>query len=432
MKNGKLNIAILMLISIAFLLLAYNKGMNEDINGDFYIYYKGGKDFSENKPIYTLGLKDGGFTYPPFAAMFFSAFSFFPFHISAILFCYIINFILWGYSFFLLYKISKELFPAKNCTVPLLLAFLCSARFYWHNFIWVQANLIVLNTTLFGILYYLRGRYNLSYLFFLAGCFLKIIPVIFLICIALKRGYRDWGRIILLSLPFIIVPFIFRGLERGIGDWVDYYNAFIRPFARGQIDGDLISMGIPSFLTKLNTGNDSLGISPSLRLTQYNLELLIRVIQVLLLSGFFGRVIYRILKHKDKAFTGVDFCFMFLISLLIPGRVWEHHHVSTSFIYLYLFASLRFEGYKKTKYTVLTFCVFIGVIGTDTIGGTLYDFSQFYCFITILMIIISVILLVSKTTIPFAQFNETKGLIKEGEQNRQLNVTKMKILLGLS
>src|SRR3989339_251941 len=362
MKNGKLNIAILMLISIAFLLLAYNKGMNEDINGDFYIYYKGGKDFSENKPIYTLGLKDGGFTYPPFAAMFFSAFSFFPFHISAILFCYIINFILWGYSFFLLYKISKELFPAKNCTVPLLLAFLCSARFYWHNFIWVQANLIVLNTTLFGILYYLRGRYNLSYLFFLAGCFLKIIPVIFLICIALKRGYKDWGRIILLSLPFIIVPFIFRGL----------------------------------------------------------------------LSGFFGRVIYRILKHKDKAFTGVDFCFMFLISLLIPGRVWEHHHVSTSFIYLYLFASLRFEGYKKTKYTVLTFCVFIGVIGTDTIGGTLYDFSQFYCFITILMIIISVILLVSKTTIPFAQFNETKGLIKEGEQNRQLNVTKMKILLGLS
>lgn len=45
MKNGKLNIAILMLISIAFLLLAYNKGMNEDINGDFYIYYKGGKTF---------------------------------------------------------------------------------------------------------------------------------------------------------------------------------------------------------------------------------------------------------------------------------------------------------------------------------------------------------------------------------------------------
>ena len=87
MKNGKLNIAILMSISIAFLLLAYNKGMNEDINGDFYIYYKGGKDFLENKPIYTQGLKDGGFTYPPFAAMLFQLFSIFSFHISAILFC---------------------------------------------------------------------------------------------------------------------------------------------------------------------------------------------------------------------------------------------------------------------------------------------------------------------------------------------------------
>lgn len=414
MENRKLIITILVLTSIAFLLLAYNQGMNEDINGDFYIYYKGGKDFFENNRIYTQGLKDGGFTYPPFAAMVFQLFSIFPFHISAILFCYIINFILWICSFFLLHKISKELFPAKNCTVPLFLAFLCSARFYWHNFIWVQANMPVLNMTLLGILYYLRGKYNMSYIFLLAGCFLKITPIIFLISIALERGYKDWGRIIFLSLPFIFLPFIFRGLERGINDWVDYYNAFLQPFAKGQIDGNLISMGIPSFLAKLNTGNHSLAISSVLNLTQNNLELLIRVMQVLLLSGFFGRIIYRILKHKDKdkVFTGVDFCLMFLLPLLISGRVWEHHHVSTSFIYLYLFASLGFEGYKKTKYTLLTFCILIGIIGTDTIGSTLYDLSQFYCFITILMIIVTVILLVSKTTIPFTQANATDMLAK--------------------
>ena len=367
--------------------------MNEDVNGDFYIYYKGGKDFFENKPIYTQGLKDGGFTYPPFAAMFFQIFALVPFHTSAILFSYLINFILWVSSFFIFYKILKEFFPQKNCSIPLLLAFICSARFYWHNFIWVQANMPVYNLTLLGILFYLRGKYSISYVCLLAGSFLKITPVIFLICIAMQKGYKHWGKIILLSLPFIFLPIIFRGFERGVNDWVDYYHAFLQPFAKGQIDADLISLGIPSFLAKLNTGNQLLGIKPILHLSQINLKLLITLLQIILIAGFFGKIIYTVLNQKNQKFTGTDFCLMFLVALLIPGRVWEHHHVSTSFIYAYLFAWFGFHGYKKTKYILLSLCFFVGIIGQDTVGSTLYNLSQFYCVITILMIIITLLII---------------------------------------
>ena len=391
MKIGKPGVSLLILLSLIFFFIAYNKGIHENVNGDFYIYYKGGKDFFDNKPIYTQGLKDGGFTYPPFAAMFFQVFALVPFHTSAILFSYLINFILWISSFFIVYKILKKLFPHQNCSTPLLFAFICSARFYWHNFIWVQANMPALNLTLLGILYYLRGKYSLSYLFLLAGCFLKITPVIFLICIALQRGYKDWGKILLLSLPFIFLPLLFRGFERGINDWVDYYHAFLQPFANGQMDADLISLGIPSFLAKLNTGNQMLGIKPVLHLSQGHLKLLITFMQIALIAGFSGKIIYTAVKHKNQRFTGTDFCLMFLIALLIPGRVWEHHHVSTSFIYAYLFAWLGFYGYKKTKYIMLSLCFFVGIIGKDTVGITLYNLSQFYSVITILMIIITIL-----------------------------------------
>lgn len=393
MRIGKLGISLLIVISLLFFFIAYNKGIHEDVNGDFYIYYKGGRNFFDNKPIYTQGLQDGGFTYPPFAAMFFQIFALVPFHTSAILFSYLINFILWISSFFIVYKILKELFPQKNCSIPLMLALICSARFYWHNFIWVQANMPVLNLTLLGILFYLRGKYSMSYVCLLAGTFLKITPVIFLICIALQRGYKDWSKIILLSLPFIFLPFIFRGFERGIQDWVDYYHAFLQPFAKGQIDADLISLGIPSFLAKLNTGNQLLGIKPILHFSQINLKLLITLLQIILITGFFGKIIYTVLKNKNQKFTGIDFCLMFLVALLIPGRVWEHHHVSTSFIYAYLFTLLSFHGYKKTKYILLSLCFFVGIIGQDTVGSTLYNLSQFYCFITILMIIITFLII---------------------------------------
>src|SRR5689334_3041733 len=98
-------IAFITIVTIVFAIMSYNRGMNADVNGDYYIYWQAGKHFISGEKLYTPGLADGGFNYPPFAAMFFSLFSVFPFHISAFLYCFIISYGLWIVSFILIRKI---------------------------------------------------------------------------------------------------------------------------------------------------------------------------------------------------------------------------------------------------------------------------------------------------------------------------------------
>jgi hypothetical protein len=384
---------LLALVTVAFAVMSFNRGMRADVNGDYYIYWQTGMHFWSGEKLYTPGLVDGGFTYPPFAALFFSIFSIFPFHTSAFIFSFMVNYGLWIASFVLVGKIFKELYPAEDFTRPITLALLFSIAFYWHNYIWMNANMPVLCLTLLGIYYYIKKQFTWSYLFWMAATFFKITPILFLFFAAIKRGPKDWPRIILTALPFIIIPAILRGLPTGINDWKDYYEAFVAPFSKGQIDENIISLGVPALLNKLNTGNAEIGYAPVLHLPAHALKLIILSFQLLAISALTIKFTYDRYVKKIADFTAADFCLIFLIPLLLPGRVWAHHHVCTSFIYTYLFYILLQQ--KRTALLIVTgfLCLLLNVITKDVIGQTLTDVLRHYSIVTLVMIFISVVII---------------------------------------
>ncbi len=377
---------LLIIISIAFVFISYQRGMKADVAGDYYIYWQTGKHFLSGEKLYTPGLVDGGFTYPPFAALFFSLFSIFPFHISAFVFTYLVNYGLWMASIYLTKKIFEQYYPQSNFTWPLVLSTLFSIGFYWHNYIWMNANLPVLCLTLLGIGHYQQKKFGLSYVFFMAGTFFKITPVLFLFFAAIKRGPKDWPKIILTALPFIIIPALLRGWPTGLNDWQGYYAAFVAPFSKGQIDENIISLGIPALLEKLDTGNAAVGFSPILLLSSATLKTIILYFQVLVMGALTAKFVYARYVKEEEAFSAADYSFIFLATLLLPGRVWAHHHVCAIFIYTYVFHTLLHE--KRITLLIITcvLCVLTDVISKAIIGQTLTDIFKFYSFITLVMI----------------------------------------------
>lgn len=377
-------IFLLFTISVIFAFVSYHRGMRADIKGDYHIYWQTGKNFIDGQKLYTPGLVDGGFTYPPFAAMLFSAFSWMPFHTSAFIYTFLINYGLWVISLVLVYNIFNQVYPDENLIMPFMLSVVLSAGFYWHNYMWMNANLPVLCFTLLGIKYYLNKKFTLSYLFFLAGTFLKITPALFLFFAAIKRGPKDWPKIALLSLPFIIIPILFRGWHTGLQDWPDYYRAFVAPFSKGKVDENIISLGIPALLEKLNTGNARLGYPALLHLSAVGLKQLIFFIQVLIVGAVTTKFVYDRYILQQETFSVADFCMIFLITVLVPGRVWGHHHVCTSFIYLYLFIQLK--NRKVLLVVTALLCLFTEFTVKDVIGQTLCNLLREYCYITLVMI----------------------------------------------
>jgi hypothetical protein len=384
----------LVVLSAVFAIMSYNRGMRADVNGDYHIYWETGKHFLSGEKIYTPGLLDGGFTYPPFAALFFSLFSAFPFPISAFLFSFLVNYGLWIVSFVLVKKIFNVLYPDEDISIPLTLALLLSIAFYWHNYIWMNANMPVLCLTLLGIWYYLRKKFGLSYLFFMAATFFKITPILFLFFAAIKRGPKDWPKIILTALPFIIIPALLRGLPTGINDWKDYYEAFVAPFSKGQIDENIISLGIPALLNKMNTGNAEVGISPIIHLQTGTLKIIILVFQIMVMGALTAKFIYDRYVRKIEDFSAADICLIFMIPLLLSGRVWAHHHVCTGFIYTYLFFILLKQKRIALLAVTCALCLVANIITKGAIGQTLTDLLKHYAFVTLLMLYISGVILV--------------------------------------
>lgn len=385
-------IIILALTTVAFAVMSFNRGMRADVNGDYYIYWQTGLHFWSGEKLYTPGLIDGGFTYPPFAALFFSLFSIFPFHTSAFLFSFIVNYGFWVASFILVWKIFKELYPDADLSWPVTLALLFSIAFYWHNYIWMNANMPVLCLTLLGIYHYIKKQFAWSYVFWMAATFFKITPILFLFFAAIKRGPKDWPKIILTALPFIIIPAILRGLPTGINDWKDYYEAFVAPFSKGQIDENIISLGVPALLNKLNTGNAEIGYAPVLHLSAHALKLVILSFQLLAMSALTIKFAYDRYVRKIEGFTAADFCLIFLVPLLLPGRVWAHHHVCTGFIYTYLFFFLLQQRRMVLLAITCFLCLLLNVITKDAIGQTLTDVLRHYSIVTLVMIFIGVMI----------------------------------------
>lgn len=257
----------------------------------------------------------------------------------------------------------------------------------------LRLTLPVLCLTLLGILFFIKKQFGWSYIFWMAATFFKITPVLFLFFAAIKRGPKDWPKMILTALPFIIIPALLRSFPTGLNDWKDYYEAFVAPFSKGKIDENIISLGVPALLNKLNTGNAEIGYGPVLHLSAHVLKLLILGFQVLTMSALTLKFVYDRYVRQVEEFTAADFCLIFMIPLLLPGRVWAHHHVCTGFIYTYLFFILIQQRRAVLLIITCFLCLLLNVITKDVIGQTLTDVLRHYSIVTLVMLFVSVLII---------------------------------------
>jgi hypothetical protein len=137
-----------------------------------------------------------------------------------------------------------------------------------------------------------------------------------------------------------------------------------------------------------------------LHLSAHALKLIILSFQLLAMGALTIKFAYDRYVRKIEDFTAADFCLIFLIPLLLPGRVWAHHHVCTGFIYTYLFFILLKQ--KQTVLLAITcfLCLLLNVITKDVIGQTLTDVLRHYSMVTLVMLFVTglIIALSSRTT----------------------------------
>lgn len=376
----------ILIVSVA-LFLSIREGLSEDTHGDFYIFWSAGLNFWQDNALYS---RIGGaeeFLYPPFAPMVFQLLALLPFQTSAICFTFL-NFGLWMLSFRTVAQILRFYFPEINFQSILWVTFFATLRFFWHNIIWVNINEIVLTLSLFGVLNYLRGKETTSILCFTAGAWLKVMPGLFLLLLALKGNYKIWIKMLLSSFSVVLLVVMQRGFGQGIQDFQDFFGIVLKPFTEGKVYTDWISFSISSMMFKLLTAHPDVGG------VQYHLidlpfstvRLISTSLQVIVLGLIVGRILRNRFVRKQNEISLVEIILIFLGMLLLAGVSWEGHHVTMVLVYPAIVLLLRQLGKNKLQKITITLCLIVGFMNLDFLGSRLYNMAQGFSVITFLML----------------------------------------------
>ena len=389
-----------LIVSVA-LFLSIREGLSEDIHGDFYIFWSAGLNFWQGHALYS---RIGGaeeFLYPPFAPMVFQLLALLLFQTSAICFTFL-NFGLWMLSFRTVAQILRFYFPETNFQSILWFTFFATLRFFWHNIIWVNINELVLTLSLFGVLNYLRGKETASILCFTAGAWLKVMPGLFLLLLAVKGNYKTWVKMTLSSLSVVLLVVVQRGVEQSIQDFQDFFSIVLKPFTEGKVYTDWISFSISSMIFKLLTAH------PNVDDLQYHLidlslntvRLISTSLQVIVLGLIVGRILRNRFIRRQKEMSLIEIVTIFLGMLLLAGVSWEGHHVTMVLVYPAIVLLLRQLGKNKLQKITITFCLIVGFMTLDLLGTQLYNIAQGFSVITFLMLYLLVVSFMLKDIYP--------------------------------
>lgn len=398
---------------IAF--LAIREGLSEDIHGDYFIVWNAGLNFLEGRALYS---RIGGaeeFLYPPFAPMFFALEALIPFKIAACLIS-IINLAGWFGIFYLAKKIIEFYMPNAKETTNIKffnynisykwlwrLMFIATIRYFWHNFIWVNINVIVTLLTFGGILLYLRKQIFFGLLCLVLATSLKVMPGLFLLIIALYNPPKIWLTMVIIASGLLVSVFMFRGWDVGIKDFTDYYEIALRPFLNGKVYLDWIALSIPSMLLKLFTAHpDNFIDYHVLNLPVKTVKTVATVLQFLIIGIVlkqplldFIKVVFKKQTFGDSQISLKTWCLAYLSLVLVAGVSWEGHHVTLLLVLPATILMIKNENYKWRN-ALIIISLLVGLMTKDFLGSWLYDYSMEWSFITFLVMFIFIVL-VTKT-----------------------------------
>lgn len=228
---------ILALVLLVGVLMAFDRGNNISIGGDFSMYWKAGQRFVNGEPLY-LGPEIGfPYVYPPFAAFLFQAFSGFSLQGAAI-FAVFANFIQAWLLVVLTYGTARVSgYSIRHSAMAVSLSVLFTGSYLWNNITYGQINIFLFVLMLFGILSMAEGRKGWAMVVWTMGVWIKVLPV-FLIGWLLIRDFRlKWiGIGVGVSILCIGLPILQRGTSQGIKDLEGYYDFFLSKYAEGEVN----------------------------------------------------------------------------------------------------------------------------------------------------------------------------------------------------
>ncbi|QJD77938.1 glycosyltransferase family 87 protein [Spirosoma rhododendri] len=380
----------LTLLIVSILIIAVLKAVQEantqDVHGDIYIFWSAGVNFIEGNGLYS---RIGGaeeFLYPPFAPLVFQLLGLMPFPVAVGVFTFF-NFMAWLGLLRLSYLILRYYFPSANLAPALAVGFVATIRYFWHNIIWVNINELVALLSLGGVYLYLRGRQTTALLLLTMATWLKVMPALLILLFFIRKPVPTLLKTIVFSALIFATVLMMRGVNRGYQDYVDFWQITLLPFLQaGKIYTDSISFSLPSMLGKLLTSAGNAYNNHAYNIVDWHVPI-VRRISLAAQLLVFGLTFWRAWVSRHLAVVPLSvIVLVYLTMLLVSGVTWEGHFVTMVLTIPATYQLLTVTSQLKTRRVVVWVSVLIGLMIFDTIGPTLYDYSQGFSLLSYLAI----------------------------------------------
>ncbi|WP_375448174.1 glycosyltransferase family 87 protein [uncultured Fibrella sp.] len=370
-------LAAVLVLAIAISIRQYSY---QGVNGDPYIYWAVGGKFLADKPLYEPVPGSQEFLYPPVAVLFCQILALMPFPVAVVVFT-LFNFAAWLVLIGLTYKLLRFYFPKADLRLAMLVGFVASIRYFWHNILWVNVNEIIALLCFGGLYTYLKGHRLTALALLSLAMWIKVMALLLVVTLAFRRPKQTVIPAVGFTILFALIVMGFRGVNQGIQDYFDYWNITFKPFLTGKVFTDWIAFGISPLLSKLLTAHEGInGI-------QYNIvswppalvgkiSLVIRIV----IMGITYRYVWLTRKQRQLPLHAI--LLTFLTMLLVSGVAWEGHHVTLLLIVAGLYHLLTVKKAVTLRRWMTIIAIAIGLMTSDLLGNRLSDYTQAFTLIT--------------------------------------------------
>ena len=333
------------LLAVAF---SIKIALNQGVNGDPYIYWAVGRKFLLGQSLYEPVTGSQEFLYPPVAVLFCQLLALMPFPVAVGLFTFT-NLMAWLVLLGLVYRLLQVYFPQANLQTAMLVGFVATIRYFWHNIVWVNVNELVALLSIGGLYLYLKGRQTTGLGLLTLAMWIKVMPLLIIGGLFVRRPWLTLVTVLGFSGLFLAIVIGFRGVDQGIKDYLDYWYTTFKPFLlEGKVFTDWIAFGLSATLSKL------LMAHPAVNGIEYNLvswspgvvgniSLALR----LLIVGF--TFYYAWVSRKQTPLPLLSILLLYLTILLVSGVSWEGHHVTLLLVVVGLYQLLTELGMIKVR-----------------------------------------------------------------------------------
>ena len=399
---------------IVIFIIAFSKAIqeayNQDIHGDIYIFWSAGVNFLEGNALYS---RIGGaeeFLYPPFAPMTFQLLALMPFPIAVGVFTFF-NFIAWLAILRLSYLIIQHYYPTADLSSALLVGFVATIRYFWHNICWVNINEVVALLSLGGIYLHLKGRQATGLLLLTMATWMKVMPALLILLFVIRKPIPTLAWVGLFSGIIFGVILAERGASQGYQDYVDFWQITLLPFLKaGKVYTDTISFSIPSMLAKLLTSVGNKYNDHAYNIADWPLQT-VRWISLGAQITVVSLTFWRAWVSRQQQLVPLSILVLvYLTMLLVAGVTWEGHFVIMALLIPAVYQILTNSNQMQLRRWVVYVAIFVGLLIPDTVGSMLYDYAQGFSLISYLTLFLYIISLQENWRVSHAQLTRQSTL----------------------